>query len=153
MGCRDSRRVPLCPELTAYRTRAIGTFVERVRALDDRLGPIRIVVQSARDDGLLALIGGSIDPDVRLAWDFRHPSWDETEIPAGSVRVDAEEGAAPFRYLRLREPPYSDADLEREAARIAPLVAEGLDVFVYLRHEDEPTAPAYASRLLELLAY
>ena len=140
------------PKMNAYRTRAIGTFVERVSALGDRLGPIRLTVPSARDDGLLILVGGSIGPDVRLAWDFRHPSWDEAEIPAGSVRVNALDADAPFRYLRLREPPYTDADLEREAERIAPLDAAGLDVFVYLRHEDEPTAPRYAERLVKLLS-
>jgi uncharacterized protein YecE (DUF72 family) len=53
--------------------------------------------------------------------------------------------AQPFRYIRLREPPYSEDDLRDLAARLrAP-------AYVYFRHEDEPTAPAYAARLLELL--
>src|SRR6266542_2059459 len=34
----------------------VGTFVERVRALGDRLGPLRLTVQSARDDGLLTFL-------------------------------------------------------------------------------------------------
>ena len=140
------------PKMNAYRLGSIGTFVDRVGALGERLGPIRLVVQSARDEGLLAFVAGSIDPAVRVAWDFRHPSWNGAELPGGSVRVNALEADAAFRYLRLREPPYDDADLEHEAERIAPLLADGLDVFVYLRHEDEPTAPRYAQRLLELLA-
>jgi uncharacterized protein YecE (DUF72 family) len=139
------------PKLQAFRLGAIGTFMERVGALGDRLGPIRIAVQSPRDDGLLALVSGSIDPDVRIAWDFRHPSWDDAAIPAGSVRVGALDADAPFRYLRLREPPYTDDELEREAERITPLVGADFDVYVYLRHEDEPTAPRYAERLLELV--
>jgi hypothetical protein len=32
------------------------------------------------------------------------------------------------------------------------MLDEGLTVHVYFRHEDEPTAPAYAARLLELVA-
>ena len=139
------------PKMNAYRLDSIGTFVERVSALGDRLGPIRLTVPSARDDGLLALVSGSIDPEVRIAWDFRHPSWDDAAILAGSVRVNTRDADAPFRYLRLREPPYTDDELACEAEQITPLVAAGLDVYVYLRHEEEPTAPRYAERLLELL--
>jgi hypothetical protein len=31
------------------------------------------------------------------------------------------------------------------------LLADGLDVYAYFRHEDAPTAPASAARLLELV--
>jgi hypothetical protein len=58
---------------------------------------------------------------------------------------------APFRYLRFREPPHSDDELAAIAARIAPLLAAGVDVHAYFRHEHAPTAPAYAERLLELV--
>jgi hypothetical protein len=37
------------------------------------------------------------------------------------------------------------------AATIEPLLEEGLEVFAYFQHEDAPTAPAYAARLLELV--
>ena len=52
-----------------------------------------------------------------------------------------------FRYVRLRRPPYSEADLRELAARLRG----GPESWVYFRHEDEPTAPAYAQRLLELV--
>jgi hypothetical protein len=32
------------------------------------------------------------------------------------------------------------------------MVASGLTVYAYFRHEDEPTAPVYAARLRELVA-
>jgi uncharacterized protein YecE (DUF72 family) len=67
------------------------------------------------------------------------------------VRVGSLEGAAPFRYLRLREPPYSDQDLEAWAGKLGPLLDDGARVYCYFKHEDEPTAPRYAQRLLELL--
>ena len=57
----------------------------------------------------------------------------------------------PFRYLRFREPPHSDAELAAIAERVGRLLAAGVDVFAYFRHEDAPTAPAYAARLLELV--
>jgi uncharacterized protein YecE (DUF72 family) len=128
--------------------RAFGTFEERVRMLGDKLGPIRVVVESPRDDGLLALLLGSTD--LRLALDLRDESWAGADI-APAVRVNDHEADAPFRYLRFREPPFSEEQLAGIAAAIEPLLAEGLDVFAYFQHEDAPTAPAYAALLLELV--
>ncbi len=128
-------------KLPVTRLDRVGTFVERVRVLGDRLGPLRVTVQSARDDGLLAFLAGSFDPDVEVAFDFRHPSWQEADVPVRVNDFDAE----PFRYIRLREPPYSDADLQALAERLRP------PAYVYFRHEDEPTAPRYAERLRELV--
>jgi uncharacterized protein YecE (DUF72 family) len=68
------------------------------------------------------------------------------------VRVNSLEGDGAFRYLRLREPPYSDDDLRGWGERLRPLLDDGVRVYCYFKHEDEPTGPAYAARLLELLA-
>jgi len=142
------------PKLNAHRRSDLGTFAERVRLLGDRLGPIRAVVTSARDEGLLALVLGSFEPSVQLALDLRHESWDgiEPTLPPNAVRVNALDGDASFRYLRLREPPYSDDDLRAWGERLRPLLDDGVRVYCYFKHEDEPTGPAYAARLLELLA-
>ena len=124
----------------------IATFCERVRVLGDRLGPVlvRMPDKRPRDDGFLRLFLGSLDPELEFAFDFRHESWDEVEVP---VRVNALEADAPFRYFRFRDPPYSDADLVEWAERIRPLLDDGVRVYCYFRHEDEPTAPRYAQRL------
>jgi uncharacterized protein YecE (DUF72 family) len=141
------------PKLNAHRLGGLATFEERVRRLGDRLGPIRMLVASARDEGFLQLALGSIDPGTRVAFDFRHDSWAqlETPLPENAVRVDDLDAAAPFRYLRLREPPYADEQLREWAARIRPIVRDGVEVYCYFRHEDEPTAPRYAERLRELV--
>jgi uncharacterized protein YecE (DUF72 family) len=128
-------------KMPVFRLDRIGPFVERVALLRDRLGPIRATVMSARDDGMLSYLLGSIDPELRLVLDFRHPSWDGVRDVVRVNDLDAE----PFRYVRLREPPYSDDDLRDLASRLRP------PAFVYFRHEDEPTAPAYAARLRELV--
>lgn len=136
------------PKLPQRSLRSLGTFEERVRRLGDRLGPVRVVVESPRDDGLLALLLGSTD--LRLALDLRDPSWADVDVrPA--VRVGDREADAPFRYLRFRDPPYDDAALHALAAELRPLLGAGVEIFAYFRHEDEPTAPAYAARLRELL--
>jgi len=140
------------PKLPGHRLRAIGEFASRVRVLGERLGPVRVSLKNARDDGVLELMLGSLDPSLRVAFDLEHPSWDGVEprlAEAGAVRVNDLDGEAPFRYVRMREPPYDDAALVELADRIRPLAEP---VYVYFRHEDEPTAPAYARRLLELLA-
>jgi len=139
-------------KMQAYQLRQAATFEERVRLLGERLGPIRLLVTQARDEGFLTLALGSLGADLRIAFDFRHASWEGIELPENAVRVNEREAPAPFRYLRFRDPPYSDEDLAGFAEEIRPLLAAGIEVYAYFRHEDEPTAPAYAERLLELLA-
>jgi uncharacterized protein YecE (DUF72 family) len=137
------------------RVEGLDAFEQTVRRLGERLGPIRIKVPQARDDGFLRLLLDSLDPGLRVALDFRHDSW---AVPAVKERLDeravacvnADEGEASFRYLRLREPPYDESRLAEIAGRIRPRLAAGIDVYCYFRHEDEPTAPAYAERLLAL---
>ena len=140
------------PKLPGHRLRGLDEFAARVGALGDRLGIVRVSMKNARDEGVLELMLGSLDPSLRLAFDLEDPSWDGIEprlTEAGAVRVNDLETEAPFRYVRLREPPYSDDDLRAWADRLR---GSSVPTFVYVRHEDEPTAPRYAERLVELLA-
>jgi uncharacterized protein YecE (DUF72 family) len=66
--------------------------------------------------------------------------------------VNSLEADAPFRYVRFREPPYDEDELAAWAERLRPLLDDGLRVYCYFKHEDEPTGPAYAERLRALLA-
>jgi uncharacterized protein YecE (DUF72 family) len=132
------------------RLELIQTFCEHVRLLGERLGPILVQFPETRtrDDGLLRLLIDSLDPELEYAFEFRHESWDGVDVP---VRVNSFGGEAPFRYFRLREPPYDDAALRVWAKRFRPLIDGGTRLYCYFKHEDEPTAPRYAARLLELL--
>jgi uncharacterized protein YecE (DUF72 family) len=127
----------------------LAVFTERVRSLGERLGPVRIVIQQARNDEFLARLVDSLDPELSWALDFRHESWAGVDTGVAAA-VGSLEGDAALRYLRLREPPYDETSLAEWAVRIRPVVESGVDVFVYFKHEDEPTAPQYAERLLEL---
>jgi uncharacterized protein YecE (DUF72 family) len=134
-GFRFAVKLPLT------RLDRVGAFLERVVELGDRLGPVRIVSEAARDEGLISYVEGSVPPDLELAWDLRHESWAGVD---GIVRVN-DPGASTFRYLRLREPPYTDEDLRTFAGSVVD------PAYIYVRHEDEPTAPVTATRLQELL--
>ena len=140
------------PKLPGNRARMVAEFSARVLVLGERLGPVRVQLTSARDEGMLELLLGSLDPQLRLAFDLPHPSWDGIEPrlgDAGTVRVNDLATEAPFRYVRFRDPPYSDEELRTWADRLR---TADVPVYAYFRHEDEPTAPRYARRLLELLA-
>ena len=119
----------------------VTTFFERVLSLGDRLGPVRIVYEGPRDDGTLSFVEGSTPEGVRLAWDFRNETWSGID---GIVRVN-DPSSEPFRYLRLREPPYAEDELRAFAATVRD------PAYIYVRHEDEPTAPATVERLRALL--
>jgi uncharacterized protein YecE (DUF72 family) len=140
------------PKLAGNRAWMIGDFSARVRALGERLGPVRVQLTSERDDGMLELLLGSLEPELMLAFDLPHPSWNGVErrlAAAGAVRVNDLEHDALFRYVRFRDPPYSDDELREWAVRL-----RGVDepVFAYFRHEEEATAPGYCERLMELTA-
>src|SRR5918995_3615859 len=64
-------------KLPGHFTRQLGTFGERMQLLGERLGVIRVVAIQTADPGFLALLLGSLDPAIRVAFDFRHPSWDD----------------------------------------------------------------------------
>jgi uncharacterized protein YecE (DUF72 family) len=140
------------PKLPGNRPRMVAEFSDRVRLLGDRLGPVRVQLINERDEGMLALLLGSLDPELRLAFDLVHPSWGGIEpqlSEAGAVRVNDLDHEAPFRYVRFRDPPYSDDELQSWADRLREV---DVPVYAYFRHEEEPTAPRYAQRLLELLS-
>ena len=137
------------------RIRGLDAASQTISTLGDRLGPVRIKVPQARDEGFLHLLLDSLDPAMSWALDFRHESWSEPGIQdaldeRGIARVDSRTGEAAFRYIRLREPPYDERALTAIDEEIRPLLAQGVDIYAYFRHEDEPTAPRYAERLLEL---
>jgi len=116
----DFRFAVRLPRLITHGSRVglAGTFCERARLLGQKLGPVLVVLDRPRDDGFLTLLLGSLEPELEYAFDLRHESWAGGDVP---VRVNSLEGEAPFRYLRLREPPYDDASLRDWAARLRPL--------------------------------
>ncbi len=133
--------------------RRLATFEERVRCLGDRLGCVRVVVERPRDDGLLELLLGSVDPSIRYAFDLRHESWDGSEerlAEMGAVRVGDPTSGAGWAYLRYRELAYGEEQLVRIASELEAATAGGREVFAFFRHGDAPEAPRSALRTAEL---
>jgi uncharacterized protein YecE (DUF72 family) len=138
------------PPLTFRRPDVVA---ERVRALGAALGCVRFVVESARDDVLLDRLLEAFS-GTRLALDLRHESWSGVEdalAAADAVRIGDLTATGDWRYLRFRDPPYDDTALTAIADGLRPLLAEGISTYAFFRHEDEPTAPFAALRVLELI--
>ena len=143
--------VKMSRQITHFgRLELIPTFCERVRLLGERLGPVLVQFPPTRprDDGMLRLLRDSLDPELEYAFEFRHESWAGVDVP---VLLNSFAADAPFRYFRLREPPYDEAALAEWASRLRPLLNQGVEIFVYFKHEDDPSAPRYAERLAELV--
>jgi uncharacterized protein YecE (DUF72 family) len=92
--------------------------------------------------------------------EFRHRSWTEARdllrdqgIAWCVAETDDKDPApedlswTPAGYLRLRKTAYSDEELQAWADRIRPALADGADVFCYLKHEEEGFGPKMAKKL------
>jgi uncharacterized protein YecE (DUF72 family) len=99
-----------------------------------------------------------------VAFEFRHESWFSEEVYGVLREADAAlciaetddlntpeiHTAGEHTCFRLRRHGgYSDAELKGFAERFTSLARER-DVYVYFRHEDEPTGALNATRFLEL---
>ena len=159
------------------RLRDCADEVERfVAALEPareaaRLGPLlfQLPPNFGADHGRLELflqhpiLHGSVAP--RIAFEFRHASWltDQTydllrQYGAALCVADTDDlttpdiHTAPFRCYRLRrDGGYKPAELNDFARRFSALAQAG-EVFVFFRHQDEPTGALNATRMLNAAA-
>jgi len=146
-------------------------FFDRARPLGDRLGPILFQTPPwlKRDDDRLAGFLASLPRDLHSALEVRNQSWYVDEVyellhTAGVALVHAEgEKApspvdtlgttAPFAYVRLRKREgYDEASVGAWAERLRPMLAAGMDVYAYFRHDDTGANALSAERLRDLLA-
>ena len=129
-------------------------LTEPLRRFGDRLGTVLFRVPDGvkRDDDRLAALLAAWPRDLPLTMEFQDPSWHVDEVfaaLAGGRRGALHDGAArgrrrrrrsggpgPFLYLRLRRHDYTPEDLAAWAARLEPFTSDGLDAFVFFRHDD-----------------
>jgi uncharacterized protein YecE (DUF72 family) len=141
-------------------------FCEAAQALKGKLGVILFQLPPflKRDVPRLEDFLHQLPPGCRAAFEFRNTTWfdDETYeclrrfgvalcVAEGPERAVPLEVTAGFGYFRLRQPDYSDADLEACAERIRNAAGTWEDVFVYFKHESEGRGPVLAAKLRSLL--
>jgi len=124
-----------------------------IRRFGDRLGTVlfRVPEGVPRDDERLAALLAAWPRDLPLAMEFQEASWrvDETfaalrKAEAALVTTDLPDDpepptirrSGPFLYLRLRRPDYTRDELDAWLARLEPFLADGLDAFVFFRHDE-----------------
>ncbi|MFV2061999.1 MAG: DUF72 domain-containing protein [Chloroflexota bacterium] len=146
---------------------SIAWLTTALTGFGERLGCVLLSVLGSleRDDLKLERILRAWPVDVPLALELPHPSWDADEVHAqlrdhgvSLVATDWDDRAEPdlrrigsFLYLRLRRAAYSEADLQRWAQRLEPFIADGMDAFVFLRHDQDGTSALQAERLIRLV--
>lgn len=140
-------------------------FLGTLRPLRDagRLGPVLLQLPPnlRLDRERLAAFLELLPRDTRFSFEFRDASWFTEEVydllrahNASLCVAEAENLVVPdvttadFAYYRLRKPPYDDLAIRRLRRRADRLVAEGRDVFVLFKHEEDPGGALEAERLL-----
>jgi uncharacterized protein YecE (DUF72 family) len=146
-------------EKLAVPSEALAYLVRIVSGLGDRLGAVLFQLPPwlRCDLDRLEKFLEELPAGFPSAMEFRHASWLTDEVydrlrrrGVGLVIHDADDHTTPLvvtarlSYLRLRKSAYSPEDLAawRERARV--WVAEGVDVYMYVKHEDNPDAPRIA---------
>jgi len=140
-------------------------FLEVASVLNDgdHLGPILVQLPPTFkfDRPLLEDFLALRPPAFHFAFEVRHPSWytDETyavlrEHHTALCLSETEKQTPPdvvttnFTYARLRLENYTPGQLAAWKKRFDTWLAQGIDVFVYCKHEDSGKAPEYARQLL-----
>ncbi|PYS40986.1 MAG: DUF72 domain-containing protein [Acidobacteria bacterium] len=138
---------------------ALEYLLSVVPGLEDRLGivlyqlPPFFKCDRQRLESFLAVLPRGIS----AAFEFRHPSWftDDVfrvlqEYNVALCIHDADESTTPveltagFTYVRLRRSEYTDAKRREWQDRMRAWAQNDIEVFAYIKHEDNPNAPLIA---------
>jgi uncharacterized protein YecE (DUF72 family) len=162
----------------ARRLRSPEEWVERItrawNVLGARRGAVLVQLHPAqeRDDARLDYFLGCLPPDLRVAVELRHPSWDDEAVydllerhgaayvvMSGAGLPCVLKATSPLVYVRLHGPDtdrlyagsYSADDLHWWAQRIREWDARGRDVLAYFNNDGEGNAVRNARTLRTLL--
>jgi uncharacterized protein YecE (DUF72 family) len=138
------------------------------RLFGERLGSVlfRVPDTTKRSDEALEKLLAAWPGDLPLTLEFQHASWQDDEVfaqlmgaGAALCATDLDDGEPPdlrvtgaFLYLRLRRSSYTDEDLADWAARLEPFLSDGLDAYVFLRHDEDGESAVRAQRLAQLIS-
>ena len=143
----------------------VTEFLRRAGALGNKLGVLlfQLPPYLKKDLPRLRDFLGWLPSGKRVAFEFRHDSWQDDEVyealrsqAAILCVTDTDEGDTPFvvtsdwGYVRLRRTHYDDNELRAWSERIAAKAVAR--TYVYFMHEDEALGTRFAQRLNELWA-
>jgi uncharacterized protein YecE (DUF72 family) len=146
--------------------KGLGDLLEAVEPLGMALGPILIQVPQTvpADRNVLTDLLRAAPGELRLAFEFRHPTWsDESTLrllsahDAALVLSDHGEGpprltlTSGFTYVRIRRDDEQSDVWSEWADRLATLVRRGVDVYGFLKHDRKGVSFDRARRLAMLL--
>jgi uncharacterized protein YecE (DUF72 family) len=148
---------------------SVPWLTEPLRRFGDRLGTVlfRVPDRVARSDERLAAFLAAWPRDLPLTMEFQDPSWHVDEVFAALAAADAAicttdlpddpeappiRRSGPFLYLRLRRHDYGPDELAAWADRLGPFVADGLDAFVFFRHDEVGRGAELALEFSEIAA-
>lgn len=132
---------------------SVPWLTDPLRRFGDRLGTVlfRVPDKTRRDDGRLAAFLAAWPRDLPLTMEFQDASWHDDSVFAALRDAGAalcttelpEDDEAPairrtggFLYLRLRRHDYGPEELATWASRLEPFVSDGVDAFVFFRHDE-----------------
>lgn len=140
---------------------SVGYLYKTLAALGDKRGPVLFQLPPFLKKDLPRLTDflRLLPKDHEAAFEFRNDTWFDDDVyealrQAGASLCFSEReddkppplvATAPWGYVRLRLENYSERDLQQWADRLADTAWS--EVYVYFMHE--PTAPAYAQRLMQ----
>jgi len=140
-------------------------FLEVASVLNDgnHLGPVLVQLPPTFkfDQPLLEDFLALRPPAFQFAFEVRHASWYTEEtyevlrkyntalcLAESEKQTPPEVLTANFTYVRLRLEDYTAKQLAAWRKRFDGWLAQGVDVYVYCKHEDEGKAPEYARQIL-----
>ena len=139
-------------------------FLDTASVLGDRMGVVlfQLPPNMKKDLARLQSFLQNLPPNVRCAFEFRHPSWFDDDLLAAlresnralcisdtdDLPVSHIDRTADWGYLRLRRVEYSKADLVTWLDRVK--AQNWQEAFVFFKHEDEGTGPKLAGQFLQL---
>lgn len=147
-----NERLSVPSDALAYFLNAASGFQQRLGALLFQLPPF-----FRCDHEKLGRFLDLLPVDMRIAFEFRHESWFTPgtyellrDRSAALCVHDSDEKTTPteetssFLYLRLRRMQYPPELRLQWQQRIDAWVRKGMDVFAFVKHEDNPEAPLVA---------
>lgn len=149
-------------EKLAIPSEALPYLVKAVTGLGDRLGVVffQLPPYLRCDLARLETFLEQLPAGFPSAMEFRHASWFTDEVydllrrrGVGLVIHDADDETTPLvvtarlTYLRLRKSEYTPENLAIWKERARAWLKDGVDVYMYIKHEENPDAPRIALEL------